>query len=214
MKYQNLIASQFSDNVLTLSGEILVTPILSTDNCEINMYDAHILEQMLQDMRTKYPFLQIKYVKGLVEHGINFFCHEERLLQNDFLDCFQEDLCKVVASILKNKKLCVRVNVFGTYETIGLIQEYRYLNKKDDVRYKITDEKIKGKTAQFMRPVTYFVVLLVLVASYFGYQGYRYVFSGRDKVKVEEKIDNHEKIKIPDSKEQDKPKQITSTNKI
>lgn len=190
MSFAEILKRQFGDNVLSLSGEVLITSKMLTDCDQIQEYDVSDIEKMLEIIRNKYSFLKAKVDKSLFEINVSFFCHNVRGIQEDFLDGFREELCVMVSSILGNDKLCVNVNVFGKFETIDLIKEYRYLNKLDDVRYKIMSETYKDMNAKLMRPKVYLIVLLIIVCGCFGYCGYQQFVVSKDSQKIEQKIDD------------------------
>ena len=213
MSFFDFVTSQFADNILTLSGEIIITPKTTSDKDEIAEFDVTALNRKLDELRHKFGFLRINVIHGLLEINVKFFCSNARINQENFLEEYNECLKNVVMDILQNNKLFVRVNVFGKFETIKKISEYRYLNKGKEVRFAITDEIYKGSSAKFMRPISYFIVLLIAACSYFGYQGYQYFFADKNKAKVEQNDANVEKKKENEPELNEKDKKVKEKDK-
>lgn len=166
------IKNILGDNLLTLSGEVLVTPKKGFSRNALDCLDKCKLKCILDDINRKYPCFKVEIVNGLMEINIKFFAHKARIANKDFLNEFNEYLSGIASVILQQEKVSVRINVFGTLETKNKIEQYRYLNKKDDVRYTIVDEKVKNKFIRFLSPKIYLLTVLLFIACYAGYNHY------------------------------------------
>lgn len=189
MEIGKFLKGQFGDNIVTLSGEILVTPKLASDKEAVAGFDRSMAEKVIGKIKNEFGFLQIDVAVGLVDVTIKFFANKKRGAEEKFLEKFNEHLGELIKVILENEKLTARVNVFGTFETLKYVKEYRYLNKKEDVRFAITNEKANGASAWYLRPVVSFVGLIIVLCGYFGYVGYQHFFAQKEESKVEEKVE-------------------------
>lgn len=210
MGIANMFGENFGDNVLTLSGEIIIAPVSPTDKGAILDFDKTALNREMSNIRRKFPILKTECKNGLLEINLEFYCNETRTKNENFLEDFEQSLHNLVQVILSDERFSVRVNVFGKFETLKVIKEYRYLNKGDDVRFMIVDEIFKGGSAKYMRPIFYLIAGIIAACGYFGYRGYQYFMTDKDKTKIEQKADN-----IQRNNGQDIKKEVnTMENKI
>lgn len=189
------IKNIFGDNLLTLSGEVLVTPEKSFSRSALDCLDKCKLKCILDDINRKYPCFKVETVNGLMEINIKFFAHKARIANKDFLNEFNEYLSRLASVILQQEKVSVRINVFGTLETKNKIEQYRYLNKKDDVRYTIVDEKVKNRFVKLFTPKMYFGAGLLAIVCYIGYIGYNYYFAESAQSKIIEPNSTDSQVK-------------------
>ena len=175
-KLLSTVKNYFGDNRLTLSGEILITPNKGSSRALIERLDRKQIKSILNGINNQYSSLDIEIVNGLMEMNIKFFAHQIRVANKKFLDEFSEYLRALTKVILLEEDLIVRINVFGTWEPKEKIKQYRYLNKKDDVRYTIVDKTLKNKFVRFFTPKIYFIIGLLSIICYAGYVGYNHYF--------------------------------------
>lgn len=175
-KLLSTVKNYFGDNRLTLSGEILITPNKGSSRALIERLDRKQIKSILNGINNQYSSLDIEIVNGLMEMNIKFFAHQIRVANKKFLDEFSEYLRALTKVILLEEDLIVRINVFGTWETKEKIEQYRYLNKKDDVRYTIIDETLKNKFVRLFTPKIYLIAGLLSIICYAGYVGYNHYF--------------------------------------
>lgn len=180
------VKNSFGDNRLTLSGEILITPDKRCSRALIECLDRKKIKSILNGINNQYSSLDIDIVNGLLEINIKFFAHQIRVANKDFLDEFSEYLRELTKVILLQEDLIVRINVFGTWETKEKIEQYRYLNKKDDVRYTIIDETLKNKLVRLFTPKIYLITGLLAIICYAGYVGYNHYFVGNNQLETVE----------------------------
>ena len=162
------------DNLLSLSGEVLIT---NKDTHKFLIYegkDRKETKKALSLIANKYQFMKIEIVNGLNEVTIKFFVHKTNITDKAFLDNFCNDLKILVSKILENEEFLVRVNFFGSFETPDKIYSYRYLNKQQEVQYKIVDEDLKEPYMRILRPKFYLIVALIGLIAFSSWQGYRY----------------------------------------
>ena len=162
------------DNLLSLSGEVLIT---NKDTHKFLVYegkDRKETKKALSLIANKYQFMKIEMVNGLNEVTIKFFVHKANITDKAFLDNFCNDLKILVSKILENEEFLVRVNFFGSFETTDKICSYRYLNKQQEVQYKIVDEDLKEPYMSILRPKFYLIIALIGLIAFSSWQGYRY----------------------------------------
>jgi len=202
------LLNQVGDNVLTLSGEILISPASPSNKGAIAQTDRIAISKSLAKIKRRFPYIRIENTNGLVEVVIKFFAHEARTNNDNFLDEFQNTTVDLVKEIFKEDIFAVRVNMFGKFETLHSIKEYRYLNKRDEVRYTIVDEVFKGSSAALNRPIYYLIVGIILCGSYLGYVGYQKFFGVKPGIKVEQKVEKSQKAGDVVSEDKKLQKQI------
>lgn len=191
MGVANMFGENFGDNVLTLSGEIIINPVSPTDKGAILDFDRTALNREMNNIRSKFPVLKTECKNGLVEINISFYCNETRTRNEKFLEDFEHSLHNLTQAILTDERFSVRVNVFGKFETLRSVKEYRYLNKGDDVRFMVVDEIFKSSSAKYMRPIFYLIAGIIAAAC--GYKAYQYFMTDKDKAKIERKAEDHKK---------------------
>ncbi len=154
-----MLKHRFGDNVLSLAGEMLLTPKGDTEAFK-NM-DRQKLDAEADRIADEFPFIRVSDASGLLDVSIRFFAHQARVGDADFLDRFEAALARLVAATDMEKAI-VRLNIYGTFETLEKRIDYRYLNKKDDVRYAVTQEVEGGRYRKVTRPKIYVPVLIVI----------------------------------------------------
>lgn len=203
MEIANMFGENFGDNVLTLSGEIIINPVSPTDKGAILDFDRIALNREMNNIRHKFPILKTECKNGLdVEINISFYCNETRTKNENFLEDFEHSLHNLTQAILTDERFSVRVNVFGKFETLRSVKEYRYLNKGDDVRFLVMDEIFKSSSAKYMRPIFYLIAGIIVACGYFGYKGYQHFMTDKDKAKIEQKAEDHQKTDGQETKKE------------
>ncbi len=151
---------RFGDNVLlSLAGEVLLTP--NGDTEAFKDMDRQALDAEVARMEEDFPFIRIGDASGLLDVSIKFFAHNARVADADFLPRFEEALRRLVAAA-DMEKAVVRLNIFGTFETLEKRTDFRYLNKKDDVRCAMTEKTEGDRYRKITRPKIYVPVLIVI----------------------------------------------------
>lgn len=144
MNYQRKLSRKlnnfFSDNILTISGEINIT-VSSIEG--LNSFDESLrgINESIKNIGNEYDFLKVEVRRGLADISIKFFAYQERISDKNFLDSFTDVLSEFLVSNWNNQIYKIQVNIFGTY-IIGANKkvEFRFLNKKNDVKYIIVNE--------------------------------------------------------------------------
>lgn len=162
----------FGDNILTISGEINIT-VSSIE--VIDTFDKSLkkIEESLKMISDEYNFIKIDLRKGLADISIKFFAYKERISDKEFLDNFTNTLTTFLVGEWNSENYKVYVNIFGTYITCASKEvEFRFLNKKNDIRYIIVSEHHHSMT-EYIKNSKWINICLSLVALFsIGYYLY------------------------------------------
>ncbi len=135
-------ASNYS--YITLSGELSISHI-SYDSLISN--DALLLQNIkdaAKSLSNIYPKFKVDVTQGVSEISIKVFAYKMSNVRNKFLDELQADLENLTANILSLGDIKVRLNVFGSMNSLKGKYSFRYLNNVQEVKYKITDVVINN----------------------------------------------------------------------
>lgn len=191
-KLRKNICNYFGDNIVTLSGEIIITTLIGKPRITLNNIDRSEIKKEINNLKDCFEFLTVEVINGLTEINIKLFTHNARLSSSNFLDELNESLIKLVRSITKQGNYTVRLNVFGKYYTKDKIVEYRYLNKEDDVRYMIVDEDKQQAIYRLSSPKFVLLIGTLIILCLGGYRVYQYFNSEKQVPAIEQQIKNTE----------------------
>lgn len=171
------LQNNFGDNVLTLSGNILITAPLHNAAAALDNSKIKPIKEAVKRIRQGYEFLEVDLVYGLTDIEIKFFANKKRLNSKEFLEEFNEKLLLLVQDILAQDAYSVRLNIFGKYCAEGKALTFRYLNKEDDVRYIVVDEEKCLLVDKIFTPKVVTALLVLAAAGYAGYVLYGKYFN-------------------------------------
>lgn len=191
------LKNAFSNSVITLSGEVIISVEPGCNIGILHTFDRSEYKDVIRKIKNEYSFLNVEQNDSLTEINIKFFALNKQFCHDNFLDDFNDDLIKLVTAILKEDTLFVRVNVFGKLNDGTVIKTYRYLNNRDDVRYKITDEDTLSSSDKMMSPKMKSAILLVALLATLGYQYWQGKEAEREsaKQKTEQTVPNKDEKK-------------------
>ena len=158
----NLFKNRLSNNILTLSGELIITSKDTNNKLLLNDFDKSGLKNKSAQFRKVYPDINVELFNGLTEIDVKFFAHGIRIASENFLEEFNEFLIELIEAALDNGEVIARLNVFGKYSVNDSILSYRYLNKKNEVKYIIVDEEQRSFRDKVFSPIVVLVFTLVL----------------------------------------------------
>lgn len=179
MNYQSRLIRKlnnfFSDNILTISGEINIT-VSSIDS--LNSFDESQkkINECIKKISDEYSFMKVEVKRGLADISVKFFAYQERISDKSFLDNFTDALLEFLISDWNSEIYKIQVNIFGTY-IIGARKEveFRFLNKKNDIRYIILSEH-NNSSIEYIKKSKWVNIFLLLVmlccVGYFLYLTY------------------------------------------
>ena len=158
----SLCRNRLSNNVLSLSGELVLTSKYAKNMLLLNDFDRSGLKTKIAQIRKAYPDINVELCNGLTEIDVKFFAHGKHIESDNFLEEFNELLVELVDAVLVNEDVIARLNVFGKYSVNDSILSYRYLNKKNEVKYIIVDEEQRSFRDKVFSPIVVLVFTLVL----------------------------------------------------
>ena len=158
----SLCRNRLSNNVLSLSGELVLTSKDAKNMLLLNDFDRSGLKTKIAQIRKAYPDINVELCNGLTEIDVKFFAHGIRIASENFLEEFNEFLIELIEAALDNEEVIARLNVFGKYSVNDSILSYRYLNKKNEVKYIIVDEEQRSFRDKVFSPIVVLVFTLVL----------------------------------------------------
>ena len=123
---------------LTISGEIIIG---SSDVKRLISLNSETLTRVTKEaafFRETYPYFKVKIDEGLHEITIKLYAQQVRFVSQNFHFGFRQDLMLVLSRILESGDLSVRINIYGYIESNNTVESFRYLNKNDEVSYKVT----------------------------------------------------------------------------
>lgn len=171
-KLINRVKNDSGDNLLSLSGEVLITAQSGYEKNLLDMALKKLAECVAKELKQKYGFLTINITQGILDIGIKIFAYEKRVADKKFLDDFNESLFTALKKLYEYENLVIRVNIFGSFDTVDKKITYRYINKAEDVRYMVLEETAHKRFYKFLTPKIYVAVICILVLSYCGYLYY------------------------------------------
>jgi hypothetical protein len=126
-------------------------------------------EKRILDLATAFvkthPTFKVTTVKGVGELDLKLFACDVYTAGTTFMEDFRADLEVLVGEILQNKDLTLRLNVFGDFSTLENMRKFRYLNKGEQVEYKITETAPISMPARiFCRSVRMYLLIILVVA--------------------------------------------------
>lgn len=162
----SLCRNRLSNNVLSLSGELVLTSKDAKNMLLLNDFDRSGLKNKIVEIRRNYPDIKVEMSNGLTEIDIKFFAHQKRIKSDNFLEEFNELLKELVEVALENENVVARLNVFGKYAVNDSVLTYRYLNKKSEVKYIIVDEEQRNIRDKLLAPKITLVVTVVAIIAF------------------------------------------------
>lgn len=164
-RYLNAAKDRFGTNRITLSGSILVSTPSVADMLVLDSDKNKMIQTAVDELSEQFSFIDVSVTYGLADIEIKMFANKQWLGSGAFLDELNDVLGKLVAEILAVANYSVRINVFGEY-CVGCKKiSYRYLNKKEDVRYITVCEEARsvGKLIVNPRNVTAVIIIGVII---------------------------------------------------
>ncbi|WP_293729514.1 hypothetical protein [uncultured Phascolarctobacterium sp.] len=171
-KFISILQNSLGDNLLTLSGNVLITAPINNAASVLDSTKVKSIKELVKRIEQEYPFIEVGLIYGLADIEIKFFANQKRLHSSNFLDDFNEKLLVLVQNIFTQDNYSVRVNIFGKYSSKDKVQSFRYLNKKDDVRYLIVDEDVRLVTDKICNPKVLSGLTILAILGYVGYMLY------------------------------------------
>ena len=110
----NKIKDYTSNNVLNISGEMIINNKDNAKILDLSQEEETALSSIINTFQEKYSFLNIDTRHGLCDCTIKIFGYDVHIAQNNFLDDLNNDLNSMLAQILKNGTVDVRLNIFGS----------------------------------------------------------------------------------------------------
>jgi hypothetical protein len=123
---------------LTLSGDISVSSGSPTVLYELMGERREAVQNIIQEILERYPFLKIDIKDGITETEISFFSYDAAMDDASFLDNFKADLLRLARYLDEGGKASVTINFSGVICQVQDRQRFRMLNKGLDIQYKIT----------------------------------------------------------------------------
>jgi hypothetical protein len=157
---------------VTLSGELLIKNIDSTQLLVLSDENRKVIEKCVSVLAMNLPFFQIEKVESMAETTIKIFAYNVYTSENAFLEKFRVILLECIEEILKCEIFTVSLSVFGTYQDTKEKVYFRYLNKKSYVEYKLTQKEELDFVESFLTrkmKVYIGVIMLVCVIAFFIY---------------------------------------------
>ena len=157
---------------VTLSGELLIKNIDSTQLLVLNDENRIAIEKCVSILKMKLPFFQIEKVESMAETTIKIFAYNVYISENAFLEKLRVILLECIEEILKHEIFTVSLSVFGTYHDTKEKVDFRYLNKKSYVEYKLTQKEELDFVESFLTrkmKVYIGVMIMVCVIAFFIY---------------------------------------------
>lgn len=136
----NLIKISIKNARLDLSGEI---NILSTDFSKAISIDDKLFDSVTSSakvMKSSYPYLEVLPSRDLHELTIKFLSVNRLFSYEDsYFDSLQLDISKLIANIVDQDDLKIRVNFFGDVRGWAKIEKFIIVNNDKDLYFKITE---------------------------------------------------------------------------
>jgi hypothetical protein len=214
----NKIKDYTSNNVLNISGEMIINNKDNAKILDLSQEEETALSSIINTFQEKYSFLNIDTRHGLCDCTIKIFGYDVHIAQNNFLDDLNNDLNSMLAQILKNGTVDVRLNIFGKFIVQNEEKEFRYLNKQDFVKYKIVNTKkldVEKKLLNRKTKTVIFVLVLLMIVGNICHQYYLDNYPSRVSNFVEEYIPFYKKDAVketPETKNPPEEKQVQGTD--
>ena len=136
---------------LTISGELIIV----RDNfmpLEQEMIAELALAEPMEDLQRLCPQIKIEKTMGLADYTVKIFAVEGRIPLGDICEHLRDLLTDFAQRVYENQEFGLRMNVTGNIQDADQIREFRFLNKRDCVSYKIVStEKREGRMCSLRR---------------------------------------------------------------
>ncbi len=153
------------NNRINVSGEIILNDVDPAKLLVLSeTEEKRILDLVTTFVKTHQTF-KVTTLKGVGEFNIKLFACDVYTAGTTFMEDFRADLEALVRELLQNKELALRLNVFGDFSTLENMRKFRYLNKGEQVEYKITETAPVSLLARiFCRSVRMYLLIILVVA--------------------------------------------------
>ena len=141
-KLQQKLAAVVAGSRLTLAGEVVVMRD-GMAPMDAETVTALGLTDVLEGMRDICPDMQVRVANGLSDVTLKLFVCDGMVDAAAFYEHTRALLEACAERVCAEEEMSVRINVTGTLQHLGESEEFRFLNKRDIVSYKVT-ERDKG----------------------------------------------------------------------
>ena len=131
------LAGTLRGETLTFGGELLITK-KGMHNVSVEEIAALGLQETLTGLRETYPQLTIKTVSGLCDVTIKLFLYRSGGKGPQFYELLQTVFSHAAKQLYLHDDYCLRLNVTGEFQSLGKIEQFRYMNKDEVVLHKVT----------------------------------------------------------------------------
>jgi hypothetical protein len=128
---------------ITLSSELTISSKNSNEIISTSQIEMELLNEKLNELKSCYPMMQTEIKNSMYGITLKIATYSRNFISQNFYENFAEFLRDLIKTILINERLYVRLNVLGTIENSSQIEHFRYLNKDEQVSYKIVQTETK-----------------------------------------------------------------------
>jgi hypothetical protein len=128
---------------ITLSSELTISSKDSSKIISISQIEAELLNEKLNELKSCYPMLQTEMKNSMYGIILKISTCGRKVIGQNFYENYAEFLRGLIKIILADERLYVRLNVVGQIENCVQIEHFRYLNKDEQVSYKIIQTETK-----------------------------------------------------------------------
>lgn len=125
---------------LTFGGELIVsrTGMGQIDRSEVA--NMGIMPKM-QELNGIFPDVSLQVVDGLCDVTLKFFLYDTPVAGRGFYQKMQDVFRQCAILVYEADRYSLRLNVIGEYQSLGQIEAFRFLNKRDVISYKVLTGK-------------------------------------------------------------------------
>lgn len=153
------------NNRINVSGELILNDADPAKLLVLSEEEEKRILGLVGDFAKAHQNFKVTTLKGVGEFDIKIFVCDVYTAKTTFMETFRDDLANFVHSLLENKNLVLRLNVFGDFSTKDTMQKFRYLNKGEQVEYKITDTLPVSMLARVLcRSVRMYLLIVLVIA--------------------------------------------------
>lgn len=158
----------FSHNRVSISGEICVKSNNTRNILNADEYDIKIVNEGISKFKNNNYFINVEKKYELNEFCIKLFCHKKNFTKELFLESLQVELEELILCLSINSENIIMINIFGNFNQKSKQISFRYLNKGNNVRYKM--ESIEKK--RFIDWYNFNLIKLAIILGMICYVGY------------------------------------------
>lgn len=129
------------DRKTTFRGELAIA---KAEICTVTQEDLDSLKigDELQQLKQVFPGLNIEVVTGVCDLTIKLFAYHLRVLADDMYQQLNDILSELAVKIYSAEEdgYQLRLDITGSLDCLGRQETFRFLNKREEVSYRITGE--------------------------------------------------------------------------